>query len=186
MKYLVVGLGNTGAEYEHTRHNIGFDIVDFTVKTLDGSFRLETLGHVAETKYKGRTIYFLKPNTFMNLSGKAVHYWMQKLHIPLEHVMIVVDDMHLDLGKLRLRDKGSDGGHNGLKDIEQKLGHAQYIRLRAGIGKDFFPGQQVAFVLGKWKQEEMEAMEKMKQKASEAIKTFVFAGLKPAMDHLNR
>jgi PTH1 family peptidyl-tRNA hydrolase len=186
VKYLIVGLGNIGSEYDKTRHNIGFDIVNKAVQDLDTGFKTETLGSVAEAKWKGRTLVFLKPSTYMNLSGKAVHYWMQKLKIPLENLLVIVDDIHLDLGKLRLRDKGSDGGHNGLKDIQTKLGHSNYVRLRVGVGKDFFPGQQVQYVLGKWKKEEEKAVEEMIEKSVAAIKNFSTIGLKLTMDQLNR
>lgn len=186
MKYLIVGLGNPGKEYEKTRHNIGFEVLDKAVNELGSSWKTETLGQLAEAKWKGRSLYFLKPSTYMNLSGKAVHYWMQKLKLNWENVLILVDDIHLDLGVLRLRDKGSDGGHNGLKDIEATLGNTQYIRLRMGVGKDFFPGQQVAYVLGKWKKEEEEAVEIMKDKAIRAMKNFTTQTLKLTMDALNR
>lgn len=186
VKYLIVGLGNIGAEYENTRHNIGFDVVDKAAKALDTSFKTDTLGSIAEGKWKGRTLVFLKPSTYMNLSGKSMVYWMQKLKIPVENVLVVVDDIHLDLGKMRLRDKGSDGGHNGLKDIQAKLGHDNYCRLRVGVGKDFFPGQQVAYVLGKWKKEETAAVDQMIEKCVNAIKNFTTMGFKLTTEQLNR
>lgn len=186
MKYLIVGLGNIGPEYAHTRHNIGFDVVEHLADEAGVSFKNDTLGDLAEIKHKGRTLILLKPSTYMNLSGKAVRYWMEKHKIQPENLMVIVDDLHLDLGKMRLRDKGSDGGHNGLKDIQEKLGHNQYIRLRMGIGKDFHPGQQVQYVLGKWKAEEKDAVEKMIKKASGAVKSFTVMGLKLTMDQLNR
>ena len=186
MKYLIVGLGNIGTEYQHTRHNIGFDVVDFMAKDAGVSFRQETHGDIAELKFKGRTLILLKPSTYMNLSGKAVKYWMEKQKIQPENLLVIVDDLHLDLGKMRLRDKGSDGGHNGLKDIHDKLGSSQYIRLRMGIGQDFRPGQQVNFVLGKWKPNEEADVEKMISKASDAVKNFTTIGLKLTMDSLNR
>lgn len=186
MKYLIVGLGNIGSEYEHTRHNIGFEIVEKAAEILGSSFKTETLGSIAEGKWKGRTLVLLKPSTYMNLSGKSVSYWQQKLKIPIENLLIIVDDIHLDLGKCRLRDKGSDGGHNGLKDIQEKLGHSNYIRLRVGVGNDFNQGQQVSYVLGKWKKEEKEAVDKILEKGVNAIKNFCTIGLKLTMDSLNR
>ncbi|MFZ1705506.1 MAG: aminoacyl-tRNA hydrolase [Saprospiraceae bacterium] len=186
MKYLIVGLGNIGIEYANTRHNIGFDIVDKAVRDLETSFKIESLGSIAEGKWKGRTIVFLKPSTYMNLSGKAVNYWQQKLKIPIENLLVIVDDIHLDLGKLRLRNKGSDGGHNGLKDIQEKFGHNNYCRLRVGVGNDFHPGQQSSYVLGKWKKEEEEALQLMLEKSVKAIKNFCTIGLKLTTDTLNQ
>jgi peptidyl-tRNA hydrolase, PTH1 family len=186
MKYLIVGLGNIGSEYANTRHNIGFDTVDYLAKEAGVTFAQNTHGDLAEIKYKGRTIILLKPSTYMNLSGKAVKYWMEKHKIQPENLMILVDDIHLDLGIMRLRDKGSDGGHNGLKDIHEKLGHPNYIRLRMGVGKDFPAGQQVRYVLGKWKKEETQPVEIMIEKAAKAVKNFTTIGLKLTMDELNR
>ncbi len=186
MKYLIVGLGNIGSEYAHTRHNVGFDAVDYLAKDAGVMFNQNTHGDMAEVKYKGRTIILLKPSTYMNLSGKAVKYWMEKYKILPENLMVLVDDIHLDLGIMRLRDKGSDGGHNGLKDIQEKFGHTNYIRLRLGVGKDFHPGHQVNYVLGKWKKEEVGAVEIMFEKAAKAIKNFTTIGLKLTMDQLNR
>jgi len=186
MKYLIVGLGNIGEEYALTRHNIGFDVLDFWVKQEQVSFRADTNGDLAEIKFKGRTFILLKPSTYMNRSGKAVKYWMDKLKILPENLLILVDDLHLDLGKMRLRAKGSDGGHNGLKDIQEKLGHNEFIRLRLGIGKDFHTGQQVNFVLGKWKPHEIKDVEDMIYKAITAIQNFGTIGLKLTMDNLNK
>jgi len=186
MKYLVVGLGNIGSEYHNTRHNIGFDILDFLAKDLDTQFKMDTLASVAEAKHKGKHLTLIKPTTYMNLSGKAVNYWIQKLKIPLENVLIVVDDLHLDLGVLRLRNKGSDGGHNGLKDIQEKLGHTNYYRLRVGIGKDFFPGQQVNYVLGSWKPAEKDKVEETVYKSVQGIKNFVTIGYKFTTENLNK
>ena len=186
MKFLIVGLGNIGSEYTNTRHNIGFDVVDYLAKDAGVSFSQNTHGDLTEIKHKGRTLILLKPSTFMNLSGKAVKYWMEKHKIQPENLLVIVDDLHLDLGKMRLRDKGSDGGHNGLKDIQEKFGHNNYVRLRMGIGKDFHPGQQVNYVLGKWKVHEKDDVEKMIIKAGEAVKNFATIGLKLTMDNLNR
>ena len=186
MKFLIVGLGNIGSEYTNTRHNIGFDVVDYLAKDAGVSFSQNTHGDLTEIKHKGRTLILLKPSTVMNLSGKAVKYWMDKHKIQPENLLVIVDDLHLDLGKMRLRDKGSDGGHNGLKDIQEKFGHNNYVRLRMGIGKDFHPGQQVNYVLGKWKVHEKDDVEKMIIKAGEAVKNFATIGLKLTMDNLNR
>lgn len=186
MKYLIVGLGNIGSEYAHTRHNIGFDTLDYLANDAGISFKQDTHGDLSEMKYKGRTIILLKPSTYMNLSGKAVKYWMEKYKIQPENLMVLVDDIHLDLGIMRLRNKGSDGGHNGLKDIQEKLGHQNYIRLRMGVGKNFHPGQQIHYVLGKWKKEELATVDIMIQKAAKAVKNFTTIGLKLTMDELNK
>jgi PTH1 family peptidyl-tRNA hydrolase len=186
MKYLIVGLGNMGAEYDHTRHNIGFDVVDYLASEAEVKFKNDTLGDLAEIKHKGRTLILLKPSTYMNLSGKAVRYWMEKNKIQPENLLVVVDDLHLDLGILRLREKGSDGGHNGLKDIQEKLGTQIYYRLKIGIGQDFHKGQQVHFVLGKWKDDEKETVDKMIKKAAGAVKSFAAIGYKLTTETLNR
>ncbi|MGB4837854.1 MAG: aminoacyl-tRNA hydrolase [Saprospiraceae bacterium] len=186
MKYLIAGLGNMGSEYDNTRHNIGFNVLDLLAKDAGVHFNNDTLGDLTEIKFKGRTLILLKPSTYMNRSGKAVKYWADKHKIGPENLLIIVDDMHLDLGKMRLRDKGSDGGHNGLKDIQEKFGHNNYIRLRMGIGKDFHPSQQVNYVLGKWKKEEQDAVDIMVEKAARAVKNFTTIGLKLTMDGLNR
>jgi len=186
MKFLIVGLGNMGAEYDRTRHNIGFDVVDYLAKEASIPFKNDRLGDIAEVKHKGRTLVLLKPSTFMNLSGKAVKYWMEKLKIQPENLMVLVDDIHLDVGKLRLRDKGSDGGHNGLKDIQDRFGHNNYVRLRMGVGRDFHPGQQAQYVLGKWPKNQSEAVNIMIEKAAMAVKNFTTMGLKNTMEALNR
>ena len=174
VKYLIVGLGNPGDEYAHTRHNIGFDVLD----QLAGSqpWELSRHGWVTEIKHKGRTLLLLKPNTYMNLSGKALVYWMQQEKIKIENVLVVVDDLSLPLAKLRMRNKGSDGGHNGLKSIQASLNSDEYSRLKFGIGNDFPRGRQVEFVLGKWKPEEQEPIQKGIDEAVNAVLTFV---LKP-------
>ena len=185
MKYLIAGLGNIGPEYAETRHNIGFKVVEELASSLEGSWKSATLGSIAEVKHKGRTLILLKPNTYMNLSGKAVNYWMQKEKIPLENLLVILDEIQLDLGSIRLRGKGTDGGHNGLKDIQAQLNTTEYARLRIGVGKNFHPGQQVNYVLGTWSREEELLLPEVLKAGAEAIKTFVSIGLKRAMDKVN-
>lgn len=185
MKYLIVGLGNMHADYDDTRHNIGFDVVDTIAEKFEVKFKSQTLGHVAECKHKGRTLVLLKPNTYMNLSGKSVRYWLQKKKIKDRNLMIVVDDMNLELGRLRLREKGSDGGHNGLKDINKILGSNVYPRLRVGIGNSFPKGKQVDFVLGKWTDEEMSKMPKILKNSCDAILGYATIGIERAMNQYN-
>lgn len=186
MKYLVVGLGNIGREYDNTRHNIGFDVVDALAEEKEASWKTDTLGDVATIKHKGRSITLLKPSTYMNRSGKATNYWMQKLKIDRNNLLVIVDDLHIDFGKLRLRAKGSDGGHNGLKDIQQVLGGSNYTRLRFGIGKDFHSGEQVKYVLGKWTPEQQEDLPKYIKKAADACLSFATIGMKFTMEKYNR
>jgi len=186
MKYLIVGLGNIGGEYDNTRHNIGFDVVDHIAEDLGGKWKVETLGSICEVKHKGRTLVLLKPSTYMNRSGKAVNHWMVKKKIQKDNLLVIVDDLHLDLGKMRMRGKGSDGGHNGLKDIQQVLGGSNYPRLKFGIGKDFRPGQQVDFVLGKWNDKEQEKLPKLIKKAADATKSFATIGMKYTMERYNK
>ena len=183
MKYLIVGLGNMGAEYDGTRHNIGFDVIDKLAG--DAEFKNEMHGDLTMIKHRGRTLYLLKPSTYMNLSGKAVRYWCQKLKLQSSNLMVIVDDLNLAFGNIRMRGKGSDGGHNGLADIQQKLGTTQYNRLRVGIGNDFHKGQQVDFVLGKWSSEESQHLNTVVDKCAEAIKDFCSIGMKRAMDKHN-
>ena len=185
MKYLIVGLGNIGPEYVGTRHNIGFEVVDYLADELHGKFEIETLGALGQCKYKGRQLFLLKPSTYMNLSGKAVRYWMQKKKIKLENVMIILDDLNLPYGKIRMRKKGSDGGHNGLKNIQQVLATTHYNRLRVGIGDSFHKGQQVDYVLGKWSQQELEILPDILTKTCDAIKSFAFTGMDRTMSHYN-
>lgn len=154
MKYLIFGLGNIGSEYSETRHNIGFKILDELASSSGIFFASEKLASKATIKHKGRTIILLKPSTYMNLSGKAVNYWMQLEKVPIERVLIITDDIALPFGTIRLRGKGSDGGHNGLKNINAALGHNKYARLRFGVGADFGPGKQVDYVLGEWTKKE--------------------------------
>lgn len=186
MKYLIAGLGNVGAEYENTRHNIGFDVVDHLAKTNGAAmWKLDTQAYVTEIKHKGRTLVLIKPTTYMNLSGKAIHYWMQKHKIPKENLMVVVDDLNLEFGLLRMRDTGSDGGHNGLKNIQQVLGGVDYPRLRVGIGNQFHKSQQVDFVLGKWNADEKELLKTTIEKAANACLSFAAIGLKFTMNQFN-
>ena len=185
MKYLMVGLGNPGAEYEETRHNIGFKVVDSLAQRLSGSLETRRLGEVSTVRFKGRHIVLLKPSTFMNLSGKAVRYWMDAEKIPLERVVVITDDLNLPFGTLRLRAKGSDGGHNGLKDIQDVLATTKYPRLRFGIGAEFGKGQQVDYVLGKWSAEEQERMGERLTKAGDAVLNITTAGLARAMNAYN-
>lgn len=185
MKYLVVGLGNPGSKYVQTRHNIGFKVVDAFSEMCNTNFETKKLGEVALAKYKGRQIYLLKPNTFMNLSGKAVNYWMQTEKIPLENVLIITDDLSLPFGKLRMKGKGSDGGHNGLKDIQSTLQTNEYARLRFGVGADFKQGQQVDYVLGDWNEKELESLKERIQVATEFIKGFSTIGIGLTMTNWN-
>ena len=185
MKYLIVGLGNIGNEYAHTRHNIGFDVLDALTKASNICFEDNRYANMVELKFKGRSLVLIKPTTYMNLSGKAVNYWMQKERITSENVLVIVDDLAIPFGALRLRPKGSDGGHNGLKNITETLGHANYARLRFGIGSDFGKGQQIDYVLSKWtKQEEADLAPRIEM-AGEIIKTFVTIGLERTMSAYN-
>ena len=185
MKYLVFGLGNIGSEYAETRHNIGFKILDELASSSGIFFTPDKLASKTVVKFKGRQIVLLKPSTYMNLSGKAVNYWMQKEKVPLERVLIITDDIALPFGKLRLRGKGSDGGHNGLKNINEVLGNSKYARLRFGVGSEFNPGSQVNYVLGKWNSEEQKLMSERLQTTSELIKAFATIGLGQTMSNFN-
>lgn len=186
MKYLIAGLGNIGDKYAETRHNIGFKIVDALSRASNVSFQTERYGDIAQIKHRGRTLVLLKPNTFMNLSGKAVNYWLQKEKIPLDRLLVVTDDLALPFGKQRLRMKGSDGGHNGLKNINAILGRSDYPRLRVGVGNDFAKGRQVDYVLGEWSDEELEILDKRIDIACETIKSFAAVGGSQTMTHFNR
>ena len=186
MKYLIVGLGNIGSEYEGTRHNIGFDVVDKLASNAGATFKNDTLADITEVKFKGRTLILIKPTTYMNRSGKAVNYWMDKHKIPKDKILIILDDLNLKVGQLRLRGKGSDGGHNGLKDIDQHLKDNNYARLRIGIGSDYHKGQQVNFVLGKWTDDEQVNLEKIIEHAAKGAQNFAAIGLKFTMEQLNR
>jgi PTH1 family peptidyl-tRNA hydrolase len=184
-KFLIVGLGNIGAEYINTRHNIGFKIIDFLARKEGISFETVKLGALAEYKFKGRTFLLLKPNTYMNLSGKAVKYWMDKENIPLENILIITDDLNLSFGKIRIRPKGSDGGHNGLKSIHATLNTTNYVRFRFGISDEFKKGKQVDYVLGEWEEDEKTALPERLELASEIIKSFGTAGLENTMTSFN-
>ena len=186
MKYLIAGLGNIGAEYDDTRHNIGFEILDRLARKAEVSFKNDTLGSVAEIKHKGRTFILLKPSTYMNLSGKAVRYWLQKEKIEPENLLVVLDDLQLPFGKQRLRPKGSDGGHNGLKSIDQLLGSDEYARLRIGIGDDFKTGKQVNYVLGKWTNKEHLELPDITLYAMDTILSFGAIGLALTMNTYNK
>ena len=177
MKYLIVGLGNIGEKYDGTRHNIGFEVADALIGDKEELvFKQERYAAVAKTKYRGRILVVIKPGTYMNLSGNAVRYWMEKEKIPLERVLIIVDDLALDTGVLRLRPKGSSGGHNGLENIINVLGTSKFNRLRIGIGNEFLKGQQVDFVLGKWTQEERDILKEKIPIAVNIVKSFCFVG----------
>jgi PTH1 family peptidyl-tRNA hydrolase len=185
MKYLIIGLGNIGVEYEHTRHNIGFDIVDRMVKEMKGEFSLERHAFRAELKFKGRKIIVLKPTTFMNLSGKAVKYWMNAEKVNPDHILVILDDLAIPLGKLRMKLKGGDGNHNGLTSIIESLGHSNFPRLRFGIGNDFRRGYQSDFVLGKWSNEESTVVDERIDMVIEMIKSFVSIGAQRTMTAFN-
>lgn len=185
MKYLVVGLGNIGAEYAETRHNIGFKVLDAVAAASNTSFTSSRYGDVAEIRIRGRQVTLLKPSTYMNLSGKAVRYWMQQTGAELENLLVVVDDIALPFGELRLKPKGSAGGHNGLKNIEEMLQTQQYARLRFGTGSDFTKGHQVDYVLGEWTADEKAAMDQRLKVFSSAITSFVSSGVEMTMNAFN-
>ena len=184
-KFLIVGLGNIGEEYANTRHNIGFLVADFIAKKFDVSFTLERLAMVAELKHKSHVFVVIKPTTYMNLSGKAVQYWMTKERINIENIVVVTDDLALPFGTLRLKGKGSDGGHNGLKDIQTVLSTTNYSRLRFGIGNEFNKGNQVNYVLGKWDNEEEKRLQERVEKAAEMCLAFGTIGLQLTMTNYN-
>ena len=184
-KYLIVGLGNIGADYTNTRHNIGFKVVEQFAALNGVVFETKKLGDLATFRFKGRVFTLLKPNTYMNLSGKAVKYWLEKQAIPQENLLVITDDLNLPFGSLRLKMKGSDGGHNGLKDIQDKLNTSQYNRLRFGISDVFSKGRQVDYVLGEWTTEESEKLKERLDHCAEFIKSFVMAGVKNAMNTYN-
>ncbi|GAB6121386.1 aminoacyl-tRNA hydrolase [Dysgonomonas termitidis] len=185
MKYLIVGLGNIGREYEYTRHNIGFRVLDALAKASNIVFADRRYGFVAEMKVKGRTLILLKPSTYMNLSGNAVRYWMNQEKVPVENVLVVVDDLALPFGSLRLKGKGSDAGHNGLKHIQSILGTQEYARLRFGIGNDFPRGGQVDYVLEDFSDEEEKELPAKLETCGEIIKSFCLAGIQNTMNQYN-
>ena len=184
-KFLIVGLGNIGAEYVNTRHNVGFKIVDHLARKEGLSFETVKLGAMATFKTKGRTLLLLKPNTYMNLSGKAVKYWMEKETIPKENVLIITDDLNLSFGTIRIKTKGTDGGHNGLKSIQFELNSSEYPRFRFGISDEFKKGQQVNYVLGEWDEIEKTKLPERFELASEIINSFALAGLDITMNTFN-
>jgi PTH1 family peptidyl-tRNA hydrolase len=184
-KFLIVGLGNIGEKYANTRHNIGFKILDEVAEENKVTFESEKLGDVATFRFKGRTFILLKPSTFMNLSGKAVKYWMDKENISIENILIVTDDIHIDFGSIRLKAKGSAGGHNGLKDIQEKLNTQQYARFRFGVGGNYSKGRQADFVLGEWSKEETSQLIERLPTSAKVIPSFGTAGLANTMNTFN-
>ncbi len=184
-KFLIVGLGNIGLEYEDTRHNVGFKILDFLAEQEHFTFENAKLGAVGNFKHKGRSIVCLKPSTYMNLSGKAVKYWMEKEKIPMDNVLVITDDINLPFGTLRLKTKGSDGGHNGLKNIQNILQTTNYPRFRFGVGAEFGKGRQVEYVLGKWNEEEEKALLERLGKSTDLVRSFIFSGVKNTMNQYN-
>ncbi len=184
-KFLIVGLGNIGAKYENTRHNIGFKVLDFLAKKESATFETQKLGDVATFRFKGRTFILLKPSTYMNLSGKAILYWLNKEKIPLENLLVITDDLNLPFGSLRIKTKGSDGGHNGLKDTQEKLNTSKYNRFRFGISDAFSTGRQVDYVLGEWEDEENKKLPERLEKSAEVVKSFGTAGINNTMNTYN-
>lgn len=186
MKFLIAGLGNIGAEYDGTRHNIGFDVADvFTIKNK-ATFKQDRLAYVADFKWRSKSIVVIKPTTYMNLSGKAVKYWMEKEKVPLENILVIVDEIALPLGTLRMKGAGSDGGHNGLKSLQDSLQTSKYPRLRFGVGNDFPKGKQVDFVLGKWTAEELPIVKEKILTSVEMVESFIFRGIQQTMNQYNK
>ena len=186
MKYLVVGLGNVGAEYEDTRHNVGFRVVDAVAKDAEVRWTLERRAYRTELRLKGRTVVMIKPTTYMNLSGEAVRYWLQQEKVPRENLLVVVDDIALELGALRMKKQGGGGGHNGLADIEAALGTQAYCRLRVGVGSDFGRGHQIDYVLGRFDDEELATLEPAVKEACEMVRCFATQGADRAMNMFNK
>jgi len=184
-KFLIVGLGNIGPKYINTRHNIGFKVLDAFAKAKGATFETEKLGDIVKTKIKGKTVVLLKPSTYMNLSGKAVRYWLQQEKIPLENLLVITDDLNLEFGTIRVKTKGSDGGHNGLKDIQSQLSTTKYNRFRFGISDQFSKGRQVDYVLGEWTQDEDTALPERLAKSCEVITSFISAGVSNTMNAYN-
>lgn len=185
MKFLIVGLGNIGDEYQQTRHNIGFEVVEELVQKHNGQFKTDRLAAVADIKIRGKVVTCIKPSTYMNLSGRAVKYWADKLSIQPEHMIVVVDELALPLSKIRIKPSGSPGGHNGLKSISEVLGSDEYPRLRFGIGNNYPRGRQADFVLGRWTDNEWPLVRLKAAKAVEALETYVVQGLVAAMNEVN-
>lgn len=186
MSFLIACLGNIGEEYENTRHNIGFKIGEELVRTNKSAFTLERLAFFAEYRSRGKNVYVIKPTTYMNLSGKAVRYWLTELKVQPQNLLVVLDDLAIPFGSIRIRIKGSDGGHNGLKDIDATLGSNNYPRLRFGIGSEFSKGKQIDYVLGKWNAEEMKTLDERIKVACEGINSFMFEGVERAMSKFNK
>jgi PTH1 family peptidyl-tRNA hydrolase len=186
MKYLIVGLGNIGVEYDKTRHNIGFMVVDALAAKFNVAFESDRLAFVADFKHKGKSFYLIKPTTYMNLSGKAVNHWLKALNIPVENLMVIVDDLALPFGTLRMKPKGSAAGHNGLKNIEDVLGNNLYARLRFGIGSDYPKGRQIDFVLGKFSPNEQAELPLHIDKSCEMVLSFGLAGIEKTMTFYNQ
>lgn len=185
MKFLIAGLGNMDPEYFGTRHNIGFEVLDQLAERLGVGFKVSSLAHVAEANYKGKKLILIKPSTYMNLSGKAIKYWLDKEKIELPNCFVILDDLNLDFGSIRIRPEGSDGGHNGLKDIQEKLASNKYPRLRIGIGNQFSKGKQVDYVLGKWTESELRNLTEIIKLSADASLSFCFAGLTNTMNSYN-
>ncbi len=184
-KFLIAGLGNIGTEYINTRHNIGFKVLDFLADAESLSFESAKFGAMAQYKFKGRIFFLLKPNTYMNLSGKAVKYWLDKENIPLENLLVITDDLNLPFGTIRIKPKGSDGGHNGLKSIQQLLNTTNYPRFRFGISDEFKKGQQVNYVLGEWGEEEKTKLPERLEMAAQVVRSFGTAGIGNTMSEFN-
>lgn len=184
-KFLIVGLGNIGPKYHNTRHNIGFKVLDYLAEQESLTFETQKLGDIATYKFKGRTFILLKPSTYMNLSGKAVNYWLQKEKVPVENLLVITDDLNLPFGTIRVKTKGSDGGHNGLKDIQGQLGTTNYNRFRFGISDEFSKGRQVDYVLGEWDEGEEKNLPERLKKSVEVIKSFGTAGINNTMNTFN-
>ncbi len=186
MNFLIAGLGNIGEEYLETRHNVGFKVLDLIAAQNKTTFSVDRLAFTAQYKFKGKNIYLIKPTTYMNLSGKAVKYWMNELKIPTSQLLVVVDELALPFGTIRIKTKGSDGGHNGLKDIQNMLMTQEYPRLRFGIGNQFAKGKQVDYVLGRWSPEEIKNLEDRLIFATQAVDSFLFEGVTNAMTKYNK
>lgn len=185
MKFLVVGLGNPGFEYENNRHNVGFKIIDAFCSKHKGVFKDDKTAQKCQISFRGKKIILIKPNTFMNLSGKAVNYWLQKEGVPIERLIVLTDDLSLPFGKLRMKGSGSDGGHNGLKDIQEKIGTPAYVRLRFGIGNDYHKGHQVGYVLGNWNDDEITLLKERLETAVNFIESYCLNGLQLTMTEWN-